>query len=625
MTPEKPVYAFFHATFQEYFAAQFIDSWDFFLPRRSHGLKVDSTSQESEGIYRVFEPQWKEVILLWFGRKEIQNRAKNTFVDTLLNFEDRCRGFYEHRAFFMGALAAQEYSDYPDIESVIKNIIEWAFGSLDASTGRWLSYFEPIESEARFTLLNSSSRSVINLLSGFLNKVHNNYRLYEAASLLSQIDFKNKVAIATLFKVLKSSAENDWLQLKIATTLLDIHGDVSEAERSLIQLSRYSEHEWIKRDAALSLLKTYPEHPDAIGTLINLLCTSQEEKILWSLKLDEVKPYPPSLIRALVKMSYLGRHQNTRSISLSYLSALLISDEASIDKFLRLIRMPGSILNLFEKSEDPKEDDIDYFDHLVSLTNKLVSSTEKKKRRKAFWELLKFAVRYPNIALSAARLGSLKKGGEFRKKLIVDLFEKTGNNINLIVPIWIDLIKKMEVRRFRIFLAIKMADAGFEDEEIISTLVKLLREVGAQDEHARRWLAEGIRKYDPCNLESRATLIDLLKNSEDWNTCRWVGSALGEACNDNHLLVRDLIDILLSTEKERVMAGITGGIKEVFDLEELKLVVAGLKEHLNQETRERSSFLYQSIFEIIGHCASRLPYLDFYELWNNQPVNSTSS
>ncbi|MCL6755127.1 hypothetical protein KBT16_30800 [Nostoc sp. CCCryo 231-06] len=60
-TNRKPVYAFFHASFQEYFAAKAIDDWHLFL---NHVPK-----NPSQGIYRIFEPQWKQTILLWLGRE----------------------------------------------------------------------------------------------------------------------------------------------------------------------------------------------------------------------------------------------------------------------------------------------------------------------------------------------------------------------------------------------------------------------------------------------------------------------------------------------------------------------------------------------------------------------------
>jgi predicted NACHT family NTPase len=59
-SPDETVYAFWHPTFEEYFAALAVDDWDFFLNHVPDNPK--------QGIYRIFEKQWKEVILLWLGR-----------------------------------------------------------------------------------------------------------------------------------------------------------------------------------------------------------------------------------------------------------------------------------------------------------------------------------------------------------------------------------------------------------------------------------------------------------------------------------------------------------------------------------------------------------------------------
>ncbi|MEH1949043.1 MAG: NACHT domain-containing protein [Nostoc sp.] len=96
----KPVYAFFHASFQEYFAAKAIDDWHFFLNHVPKNL--------SQGTYRIFEPQWKQTILLWLGRPEENlKQQKQEFIDALMNFKDGCgkwyrkKGFYEYRASFV--------------------------------------------------------------------------------------------------------------------------------------------------------------------------------------------------------------------------------------------------------------------------------------------------------------------------------------------------------------------------------------------------------------------------------------------------------------------------------------------------------------------------------------------
>ena len=77
--PDEPVYAFFHPTFQEYFAACAIADWDYFLNHTPH--------DPTQGTYRIFEPQWKEVILLWLGREEVAKEQKEAFVKALVTFE----------------------------------------------------------------------------------------------------------------------------------------------------------------------------------------------------------------------------------------------------------------------------------------------------------------------------------------------------------------------------------------------------------------------------------------------------------------------------------------------------------------------------------------------------------
>ena len=54
--PEESVYAFYHATFQEYFAALAVDDWDYFLPRNHVDFPVVGKE------YRIFEAQWKPLV-----------------------------------------------------------------------------------------------------------------------------------------------------------------------------------------------------------------------------------------------------------------------------------------------------------------------------------------------------------------------------------------------------------------------------------------------------------------------------------------------------------------------------------------------------------------------------------
>jgi predicted NACHT family NTPase len=123
-TERKPVYAFFHASFQEYFAATAIDDWDFFLPRHHKNKPIENKQ------YRIFTPQWKQTILLWFGRKDLPKAQKEAFIQALINFQDGCvkykgKSFYGYRAYFLAAAAIAEFKDCEQADPIVKQIVDW--------------------------------------------------------------------------------------------------------------------------------------------------------------------------------------------------------------------------------------------------------------------------------------------------------------------------------------------------------------------------------------------------------------------------------------------------------------------------------------------------------------------
>ena len=132
------IYAFYHPTFQEYFAALAVEDWHFFL---NHFPK---NPQHPDARYRIFEKQWKEVILLWLGREEVGKEEKEAFIKALVKFKDGCNDFYRYRAYFLAAAGIAEFKDCSLADEIVSQIIKWGFGYFNEEKQKWRTFLDPI-------------------------------------------------------------------------------------------------------------------------------------------------------------------------------------------------------------------------------------------------------------------------------------------------------------------------------------------------------------------------------------------------------------------------------------------------------------------------------------------------
>ncbi|MHC5770401.1 MAG: NACHT domain-containing protein [Nostoc sp.] len=138
----KAVYAFFHPTFQEYFAALAIDDWHFFL---NH---IPDNPSHSDANYRIFEPQWKTVFLLWLGRQDINKFQKETFIKTLVDFDDSCGAFYWHHAVMLTGVGIGEFKNCQIALEIVDMLVTWRFGYYHEQQREWQDFPEYIQSSA---------------------------------------------------------------------------------------------------------------------------------------------------------------------------------------------------------------------------------------------------------------------------------------------------------------------------------------------------------------------------------------------------------------------------------------------------------------------------------------------
>ncbi|MEH2160956.1 MAG: HEAT repeat domain-containing protein, partial [Nostoc sp.] len=258
-TNRNPVYAFFHASFQEYFAAKAIDDWHFFL---KHVPK-----NPCQGTYRIFEPQWKQTILLWLGREEENlKQQKQEFINALVNFKDGCRKFYEYRAYFLAAAGIAEFREYfkadEKADEIVTQIVKWTIHSQSS-----------IKDEARSALQQTDRKKAIAALVKLLESttVDDSTR-WRTADSLGEIGTGNKDAIAALVQLLQSTTVDDFTRWQAAESLGKIDPGNEFAIAALVQLLQSTTMDDSTRwHATSSLGKIDPGNEFAIAALVQLL------------------------------------------------------------------------------------------------------------------------------------------------------------------------------------------------------------------------------------------------------------------------------------------------------------------------------------------------------------------
>ncbi|PSB33099.1 NACHT domain-containing protein [Stenomitos frigidus] len=213
------VYAFFHPTFQEYFAALAINDWDYFLPC-DHKDKP-SKNLKGETKYRIFEPRWKEAISLWVGMEgKLMSVKRLEFFKTLKEFNDGCHSsnFYGDRAFFLLVEIISESGSVRHIKDVLQFLIEMAVGIFNSDTQEWSSFLYPLDYEAQNLLHIFNHQLVVKSLTDYLMTVENDDGRFEIAMLLRRITSSrckeipgvDRLVVSTIFNLINS--EDDWIR-----------------------------------------------------------------------------------------------------------------------------------------------------------------------------------------------------------------------------------------------------------------------------------------------------------------------------------------------------------------------------------------------------------------------------
>ena len=231
---DEEVYSFFHATFQEYFAALAIDNHSFLL---NH-----VPDNPLENSYRVFQSKWREVFLLLLGRKDDGLlQQKRLLMSRLITFQDNCGGFYSEKSRLLAAEGTGEFYNFDEVEDIIEEVVKLAFGYWNEEEQLWLEFDTSVSQLARITLRHTQRECTLVKLDSLLTTLYkalSDLLQYKSTDLWEEEGNGNKI-LGLEFQILQIIADisvaDDWLSSRLIWWLQNcsndglIHGDILEA------------------------------------------------------------------------------------------------------------------------------------------------------------------------------------------------------------------------------------------------------------------------------------------------------------------------------------------------------------------------------------------------------------
>ena len=590
---DEAVYAFFHPTFQEYFAACKIEDWDFFLPREHKNKPV------KEKPYRIFEPQWKEVILLWLGRENVEKQQKELFLNALVRFKDGCNNFYLYKAYFLAAVGIVEFKDYPSSDKIAKRIVSWI-------------HRVPIEEEVKLVIQQTERIKGIAIVTlvALINNSQDEYTCRLAAYRLGKIDKDNSIAIAALVELIDNSQdeytswEDKYTRRQAAAALLYIGKNSSTAIAALVKLIDNSQDEYTHEQAALILGAIGKENPKAIDALVKLIDNSQDEstRLQAAASLGKIDKDNLKAIAALVELIHNSQKKSTRWQATASLG--------KIDK------------------DNPKA--------IAALVELIDKSQDKSTRWQAASSLCEIGKYHPKAIAALVELIDKFQDKSTRRQTASSL-EKIGKDNRIAIDILVKLIHNSQDKSTRRQAASSLGEIGKDNPKAIAALVELID--NSRSKYTYRQAASILGEISKDNRIPIDTLVELIHNSTYWRSA----SSLGKVGKDNPKAIAALVELIDNSQYKYTheqAASILGKIGK-----DNPIAIAGLVKLIDNQnksirlraaislseidkdnpkaiaplvelvTNSQFEYTHSEALSSLWNCVQNTPYPTFYQAW----------
>ncbi|HEY9609407.1 HEAT repeat domain-containing protein [Allocoleopsis sp.] len=654
------VYAFYHSTFQEYFAAQVIDDWHYFLNHIPHN--------PVQGTYRIFDPSWKEVILLWLGREDVPKEHKEALIKALVMFQDVGKIFYSYRAYFLAAAGISEFRDCRWADVIVAQLIRWGYGYFDNKKQAWQTFVDPDAEATRAALRETDRRRAIATLVQLIESTENESTRRVAANSLVEIGTGHETAITALLQLLTSTQEGE-MRWQAADTLGKIHpgnetaivalvqliesteneftlrkavsslGQIGTGNEiaivALVQLIEFTENEFTRMQAIDSLGKIGIGNETAIAALVQLLKSTQDEDTRWQAadSIGKISPGNETAIAVLVQLLESTENESTQWLAAYGLGKIDPGNETTIAVLVQLLKSTkdGDICK--RAAYSLKEIDPDNQTAVPAFVQLLESSEDRFTRRRAIYSLGKIGTGNKIAIAALVQLLESTKGESTRGLVALSLGTIDPGNETAVTAL-VQLLESTKNGAIRSRAASGLGQIGTGHETAITALVQLLE--FTEDKYTRRRAAYSLGQIGIGNETAIAALMRLIESSEDEATRAQATYSLGQIATGNETAIAALVRTIKSTVKESILRQAVKSLKKILQEDHLAEIVTLLKDYLSNDTRNDDFWRYSSAYEVIWQCAQNMSYPEFYQAWHTQltlihpeilettPVGSTS-
>jgi HEAT repeat protein/energy-coupling factor transporter ATP-binding protein EcfA2 len=624
--PEESVYAFYHATFQEYFAALAVEDWDYFLPRNHVDFPVVGKK------YRIFEVQWKQVILLWLGREDIVDEEKEKFIEKLVNFDDGCgkwnfekadRGFYEYRAYFLAAAGISEFKFYSIADAIVQQIVQWGLGYFSQEKQDWQKFIYSIENVARKTLSKTDSQRTIEKYSHLitLRDCPESTRI-KASEWLSKIEPSNPKVIAEIANLIRIIETNeDEKTRKLAAYSLEKIGQGNlQAISELIRIIEFTENKLTLFWAAYSLEKIGQGNLQVISELVRILeYTENKLTCLWTAySLGKIEQGNPQATSYLVK--------NIKTNENSYIEwaanyILMEIGQGNHQATSELIRIIESTENSSIRSRATCTlGEIGHGDpQAISAFLRVLETTQDENiYMKAALSLGKIEPGNHQAIAALVKVLENTEENSARRLVILSLPEIGHNNLQAIDAL-IKILETSDDQTICSDAADSLGEIGHGNPQAIAALVRVLENTEGSSSIVPSHAASSLGKMGQGNPQAIAALVRFLENTDDHHACVEAAYGLGKTVQFNRQAIAVLLKILKTTEHKHFQRVITAYLEEVLNTsEQQQAVISDIQPQINDETYKNKSDFFENCYKLLWNCAQNLPYPTFYQAWHHQ-------